>query len=1168
MKTSTIRNCAFIICIFLHFTRPAFSEISEDTPKITLKLQRVKISDVLKDIEKKTGYVFFYSSSTIDSNRNVDLSVVNANLDFVLKKLLNGFNAIWIIRGKSVIIKKGVAESNLDNDSLPARFTVLHGKVVNEENKPVVGASILLKGTSISTVTNEQGNFSIDNVKKSALIVVSSIGYETVTRKIDDSYLEVSIKQKITELKNVEIISTGYEELSKSRITGSVVKIDNELFNRQLGRNVLDRILNVTSGLLSVSEGNSVRNTVVRGVSTFSGNKSPLIVVDNFPFEGVVANLNPNDIESITVLKDAASAAIWGARAGNGVIVITTKKSKYNSRLNISLNTNYTAISKPDLWYIPSANSAEIIEFEKIQFSQGVYDLYDEFYPMINFYPVAPLSIEALLKARREGSTDPISDPKVVSTLNQLSMYDVRNDLRKYLIQNESAQQYAVNVSGGTSKFNYHGSIGFDLAKGRDLNSKNKRLTMTWGSSFKPINKLEITSQLTHSRTKMDASAMSFESLLSGSGNSPYARLVDNGGNSIAIPFFYRLPYVDTAKYPALLDWHYNPIDEVDLSKSVSQNYDTRLSASLKYAIVPWLKAELQYQGELNILENVRTNTVNSFFVRDGINSTMNYGNSGQLTFPWPKGDVVYRTNGKLNGWNVRGTISIDKIWNRNRLFGIAGTELRETTSEQWYNVMYGFDPSTFTFQAVDPTSLFPRRPIGAVQFSKAQDPTGRLSRFGSLFSNLTYSFLDRYTLSASARMDQSNNLGLEANLRRVPLWSTGLSWNINEESWFKLSFIDILKLRLSYGYTGNVMSGATSFATIRYFTEDPYVPPRNNIPLAAIVTPGNPGLKWEKVNIFNVGTDFSMFKSRFSGTVEYYYKKGMDLIGNILNDPTSGFSIYQGNNAIMKGHGMDITLNVKLPLNRRMGWSSTFLFSHNTDKVVDYTNKSPIVPSSIVSGAFVKDYPLRSIFSYRWAGLDPTNGDPRIILGDTVTSYQKLQSAKIDDLVYHGQATPKYFGSFLNTINFDKVGLSFNVIYRFGYFFRRNSVAYGTLLNQGWNAHEDLGERWRKKGDESVTNIPSLPQTSNVNRDNAYEKSEILVTRGDHVRLKDIRLDYNFSDGLVSKLKLQSINVYAYASNIGILWKANKYGIDPDSYNFGSFPEPRSYAIGFILNY
>jgi len=1142
--------------------------------QITLSARKESLRKVLKSISKQSGYDLVYTDQDLSKALPVNLNLENASIENALSACFEGQPLVYKILDKTVMVKKKEMPSFLDR--IIDRFAAVdvRGRVLDEAGNPLVGATIQVKGKALAYKTNDKGEFEIKGVDEDAVLLVSYVGFKTLEISLKDAVMPLEIKLNVAtgELEEVKVVyNTGYQELNKERSTGSFVQIDNELFNRAVGTNVLDRILNVTSGLINKPISGSFgtnNDIVIRGFSTISANKSALIVVDNFPYEGDLSILNPNDIESVTVLKDAAAASIWGVRAGNGVIVITTKKGRFNQPTNIGFNSNVAIGAKPDLFYIPYISSEDMIDYEKNRFVKGVYNDYDDLYPSFALFPVLPQSIEILLKARRENKGtigyNALNDPLVTAKLNELGNHDVRNDINKYLLQNSINQQYALNLSGGGGNFNYYSSIGYDKNKDSNIKEDNSRLSLNFINTWRPIKNLEVTSSIVHTRIKRKNND-SYSNLLPTSVNqiSPYTLFADKSGFSLSIPKKYRTTYIDTAYYPALMDWHYEPLEDFKYIDNRIQNHDTRLSAVLKYTVRSWLKAEFQYQNQVSQSNRRDLYGNQSFLVRDNINSFMNKDASGKLVYPYPLGDQMNLGSTVFKAWNIRGNLRFDQQFGNHHLSGFAGIELREVTSESDSRVLYGFDPETYISTSVG-NQVFPTRPSGARNIMSSPALDGNLTRNGSFFGNSEYNYKGKYLVTISGRIDQSNFFGLKANLRRVPLWSAGIAWNLHMEDFYNIDWLYNLKLRASYGFSGNTNSGASSYARLLYTNGSEGVPPRG-ISFASIISPNNPQLRWERVKTINTGFDFILKNNILSGSIDFYQKYGLDLLSDVLTDPTTGFATFTGNQASTKGNGFDIYLNIRNFNKGSFEWNTIWNFGFNTDKITSYKGDPPA--EGALNGLFV-DKPLLSIFSYNWAGLDPENGNPRIYINGTISAASDIANIKTSDIIFNGSQNPKMFGSFINNFRWKQISISANITYRLGHYFRRSTVDYVTLLNSGWNGHIDYASRWVKPGDELITDIPSLPTNIDFDREYVFQNSSVLVEKADHIRLQDIKLNFNLTKVVFKSLPFKQISLYLYAANLGIIWRANNKGLDPDAYTFGSMPVPKTISFGLNANF
>lgn len=1046
-----------------------------------------------------------------------------------------------------------------------AQQRTISGRILTESGKPVSGATISVKLYNEFIVSDTSGNFALVVPDKEAILHISHIGFESQTLTVTkgQSGLEVYLKRDESVLQNV-IVSTGYQNIPKERATGSFTTINNTLLNRSVSTDILSRLENVSSGLLFDRRNNGQPVLSIRGQSTILSDAAPLIVVDNFPYQGDINNLNPNDIENVTILKDASAASIWGSRAGNGVIVITTKRGRLNQPLKLELNSNLTIGDKPDLYYNRAfINSSDFIDVEKMLFSQGYYT-WQEGDPGQTLSPVVQLLI-----AERDGK---ISTDEAESRINALKQIDARKDISKYFYQKSVNQQYALSLSGGQPKLSYFLSGGFDDNKDNLVRNGLSRVTLHSLTTYYPIKSLEFSTGITYSNSTQKENNTGAAQINSGGGKGlyPYAQIADANGNPLPIVRDYSSSYVAAADSNGLLDWYYRPLQDLRNADYKINTEDMRVNTTARYHFTKWMNLEALYQYEH------QTTTVNNlqnqqmYYVRNLINEFAYNDGSGIIQFAVPKGSILDHSVSSMVSQSGRVQLNIGKQWQENNeINAIAGFEIRQAKVSELGSRLYGYNDDLANSIPVDYVSQLPVNPYGySQQIPSNVSVSGLTDRNLSYFANAAYTYRKRYIISASARKDESNLFGVNANQKGVPLWSAGVAWIVSSEKSFPLSsWLPYLKIRSTYGYNGNVNKSLTAYTTATYTTD--YT---TGLPIAQILTPPNPDLSWEKIGIFNLGIDFETKNNLLSGSLEYYLKKGLNLIGSTPLDPTAGFNIagrtnFIGNNADMKGHGFDVQLLIKKDFGK-VRWASNILFSYTTDRVTRYDYKSAVsdylspYPSPMVGK------PRFGIYSFKWAGLDPETGDPQVYLnGEKTKDYSTISyDATPDDLVYNGPSLPPYFGSWRNSFSLYGFTIGCNISYKFGYFFTRSSINYEALFDN-WIGNVDFDKRWQKPGDEKTTQVPSMPATPDYSRDYVYNNSSILVEKGDHIRLQDINLKYRFDKAKSHWLPFNSLSIYGYINNLGIIWRANQSHIDPD-FVFQPYPPSKSYSLGLSIQF
>jgi hypothetical protein len=542
------------------------------------------------------------------------------------------------------------------------------------------------------------------------------------------------------------------------------------------------------------------------------------------------------------------------------------------------------------------------------------------------------------------------------------------------------------------------------------------------------------------------------------------------------------------------------------------------------------------------------------------------------MTYNAPYGAILTRDAQSIISQNGRLQLNYNKKVGDHQMVVLAGTEVRQISTVIDGYTTYGYDEENLRSGKPDFMNGYPNFISGNNQFLPSRLRADELlNNFVSLFGNAAYTYKNKYTLSGSVRKDMSNLFGVKTNEKGVPLWSAGASWNLSEESFYNLAFLPYLKLRTTYGASGNLDSRKTAVLTLQSAGSAFYT----GFPQSVISQFPNNELRWERVNMFNIGADFGLINNVLSGSVEYYHKKGRDLFGtDDMDYTTTGIARITRNVADMVGNGIDVELRANL-IDRTFKWSQQLNFSYNTNKVTKYLLRSTSGGDYVSDGLKLAPLPLVgqpvfAIVSHRWAGLDPLTGDPQGYLNGQVSKDYKAfigANSKISDMVFSGSATPTVFGNFMNTLSWKELSLTVNLSYKMGHYFRRQSVNYSTLVSSSGNGgHADYAQRWQQPGDEKHTNVPSFIYPNNADRSGFYNMSEILVSKADHIRLQFVNLAYSLKKSHWSKLPVEQVQFFANGSNLGILWRANKFGIDPEYNN--EFNPRASFSLGLKADF
>lgn len=1181
-KTLLIMKLTAIILISACLTASA----NGHSQNVTLTVKDAPLEKVFTEIKKQTGYRFFYESQILENARKVSITIKNGTLDQVLALCLQNQLLEYIIIKKTIVIKQKPASPN---DQITVEFSpidiVVRGKVLNEKGQVLPGATIQVKGTTkASYIVNagSSGTFSIIVPGSEAVLIVSYVGYKTKEVVVSgaDVDLVIYLELEITKLQDVSVVSTGYQTLPKERSTGSFGKIDNETFNYRAGADIISRMEDMTPGILINRRGiggstANIFNMTVRGpsdlgYSNYSDN-APLVVLDNAPYSGNVANLNPNDIESITILKDAAATSIYGAKAANGVIVVTTKQAALKRPFQLQVFANVTIAEKPDLYYsTPTLGSSTFIDLEKQLFATGYFD------GDINSGVILLSPVVELLRQVRDNGFPAATANQQIDAMRQ---YDYRKDILKYGYRNEINQQYAVNFSQGADKFGYYLSAGLDRGNAGLPGTVKNRITIRSNTRVNPVQNLEFNLGVMFTQNNVDNPLFLGwtnppNAEFSGVGSYyPYARLADESGNPLALPDNWGLAWAEQQGNLRGLDWTFIPLNDRGQSQNNSNSLDILLNFSAEYKIFNGLKFKGLYQYEKATGKSETFHKANSYYTRNEINSVTQSPGPNQVR-PIPLGAIIDGINySTLISHTARLQLDFDKtIGNKHSINAIAGVELRENRSkDEFPQSIFGYDEESGASQPVDITRTYPNYYGFPALFASPGNVSGSVFRGISAYANAAYVYDNRYLFNVSARKDGSNLFGVKTNQKFNPTSSVGAGWNISKEGFYKVNWLPYLKLRATYGYAGNIASNTSAYLTSTSYGINQFT----GLAYSFITQLPNEKLRWSETGILNIGFDFKTTNNWLNGSVEYFTKKSKDVLSPVNLDPTTGFSNQVLNVGTLLGKGVELALSSTILKKGSFEWNSNFLFTYNKTKVIK--NNSPVFPESLPSngvGVNVPEgYDAYGLFSFRFAGLDPVTGDPQGYVNGTLTSangypgsFELTNPDSLSELVYHGPQLPVFYGALRNSFSWKNFSFSFNITYKLGYYFRKgNTVEYNGFLKK-WNVHKDYLDRWQQPKDELRTTVPSAPADFSdwtlSYRDQFYKFSSATVDRADNIRLQDVNFGYTFSKPAWG---LKNMRLYANLANVGILWRANKWGLDPDSHQSYLSPSvlPRTVTIG-----
>lgn len=1045
----------------------------------------------------------------------------------------------------------------------------IKGKVIDASTGlGIADATVRLIKQHVINKTGKDGLFNMLLNQDNDTLEVVALGYERIKIAVNrrTEFLNIPLAIQSMVLQEV-LVNTGYQELKSNELTGSILKVDEKTLQQQVSTNILDRLNGVVSGLTfskGKSNGNPQNKThvVIRGLSTINGALDPLIVVDGFIYEGEIANINPENVESVSVLKDAAAASIWGARAGNGVVVINTKKGHLNQDMNISIHAGLTLSPKLDLMQIPQMSSSEYIGVEEMLFNKGYFN------SKINSQPYFALTPAVSIFQKRKAGLITATDSTLM--IEQLKTIDNRSAYLSDFYTAPIVQQYQMGINGGGQKNSYQFSVAYNNSLGNNTNHYDK-LNIQAGQQFVLTEKLQANWGVYYSQSASKTGTLPYQEFHVNGRSAPYLQWRDQNGAGMSFPYLYSSSYTDTTGAGHLLDWNYYPLQEYLHRYTKTALNECYAQGGLKYQIVPFLNATLNYQYQNQNTESRNVADEQSYQSRNLINTySMLNRKTGVVNYAIPKGGVLNVEDQKLSSYTGRFQLNLDKGWQKHRVNALAGAEMRQVQQSGQSNFYYGYQGDPLHYTQIDYVNRYRSWVTGrneTIGSSPKMNETN--NRFVSYYANASYRYHERYTLYGSIRQDGSNIFGANTNDKWKPLWSVGAGWDISKENFYHISWLPYLKWSANWGYSGNVDLSRTALPVASYANNR-----LSQLPFVRITTINNPGLRWEESRQLNVKLDLAGKNKKWSGSLEYYNKKGTDLYGDSPFDYTAWGRSNRviKNVASMKGNGIDLQLNARW-LNKAVKWESSMIFNYNTTKVTAYYTDLSSQTGALLGGGSritpVIGYPLYAIAAYSWGGLDNQGNPQGYIDGQKSVDYNALRllvnSKGLDGgtMHYFGSADPQYFGSIINILAWKGFTLSLNVGYKFDYYLFRPSLSYSALVKNGRNQPE-FSSRWQQQGDENLTNVPSFQYPVNENRDGFYNSSEVNVIKGDHIRLNYVNLGYDLK--IRSGNKIFGGQLYLNLADAGIIWRVNQANVDPD-YVLGYTPQA-TYSIGFRTNF
>lgn len=1122
--------------------------------RITIDKRNTSIENILKEIRKQSGYSFIYDVKTLSNAQKINISVNDVTVEDALKTTFYGLDLNYEIDGKIVSVKK--KEKSLV-DKIVDYFAQIdiRGKVLDADGNPLPGASVKVKGTGQATVTDNNGNFILSNVAEDAAIEIAFIGYQTLTVKAKAELGSMRLALSVEKLQEITV-STGYQTLLKERAPGAFSSINRDELDKRPVANLSTALAGMVAGVQAKENADGSMQLLVRGNSSLYADRSPLLIVDGFPIsETDFSSINPNDVENITVLKDAAAASIWGAKSGNGVIVITTKRNtKRNKGIHIE-GSVFTRVAKlTDLdQVLTQAGSADQVAYERMAFNKGwFFSPYAGSFTDVN----KPLTLaQELLYANKNGK---LSLDKMNASLDSLSRISNRNQIEDLLMRRAMLSQYNVSFTGASDRSNTYASLLAEDSKTRFKGSQYKRYNLNFAHDYKLTRFLSFNFGLNLQYRDNESSGATIEEM---QGLSPYETLLQpNGSYSVNLNNRNReqLALLPLNRFP-YADWNYNLLREVNNRKFGSEDINARLNAGFNVKLIKGLTFDTKVQYEQRRVDISNYYGEETYFARDLINSTLEYNNTtktvGRVFIP--KGGIEASRRTDMKSYVFRNQLSFDSDFStRHHVNAIAGMEISQaqlnTRNNPW---QYGYFPEKLTstvpvYGYGSSVDLFTNFQGFSTTLSGGNTVLGyNLDRYVSYYANAAYTYNRKYTFSASVRADASNFITDDPALRWSPLWSVGALWNIRSEDFMKnADFVNHLNLRITYGRNGNVEKSSSTRAIISVSTS----PSTTTGTLTATITDnGNPSLRWEKTTTTNVGLDFSLLGQKLNGKIDLYRKIGTDITGLIALPAAAGTTSQRFNNAGITNKGIEIELGTNLQLPAiPVTWVTSFNYAYNKNYVNDLFS-----PVTLTAGyldpafAFVQGRAINPVYSFTYAGM--VNGIPQVVGPNGVNaSFNSTtafsSNAGLTFLNYEGTLTPPHTLGWFNTFRYKNFSLSALLMGKMGGVYRSPAFNYSAYVGSNKTfVNKFVADVLAGRSD--------IPGFANTNEGNLYLWDRYvpylssLIESSSYVEFKELMIDYALPQKISSKIGAQNFKVFAQVRDLGLIWTANKNSYHPD---------------------
>ncbi len=1112
-----------ILFVFVGLMSVSAASYSQAT-KLNLQIENASITDFFSKIEEVSDYYFFFKNDALKNSKKVSLNVKNQTIDKILDIVLGGTDLKYRIVDHYIVISNSMdgGENSLLQQDLK---TTVKGSVKSQDGEGIPGVTVAIKGSSMGTITDSNGNYSLNVTSSNATLVFSFVGLKTQEIPVNNKGV-VNVVMEEESIGLEEVVAIGYGTVKKKDLTGAVSSVDAKKLEAESTSNMTDLLRGTLPGLsvnfstsakgLSDSKDMLIRgNTSVRAKDSDGTDdpqkkaNAPLIVVDGMIYYGDLSDINPVDIESYDILKDASSAAIYGARASNGVIIITTKKGKKGKpTINVTTSIGVASLSNAN---IPIMNAQQFTDWRIAGFEANEKHQIDKGAGYYNSPTSLPSGVSLDAWKAYDGSGSATDNTAIWLNRIGFSPIEIANyeagktdDFSKYSYQTGFTQDYNVSLSGSSDAVSYYWSLGYTNNEGIRYNETFNTIRSRINLEAKVTNWLKVGTN-TNFAVRDESPILASDNLLN---NTPYASMFEEDGITPT----------------------YAPTGNVSNSRN------------------PWL--DLVYRDRVLKYNTLNAKIYGTLTLPFGISFTSEY----ITRFNWNREYNSYNS-GHLD-WGVQGgrasrqntTIfeyQINNILKWNKTFGDHNFDVTFVQNAEKYQYWRDY----MERQQFQPSDVLGYHRMQAATEDVNINSEDQVSTGDALLARLNYTYKSRYNLTTSFRRDGYSAFGQKNP--RADFGSAALGWTISEEEFYNIPWMEQLKLRFSYGTNGN--RGVGIYDALSNLATGKFVLIENGVPqyVSQLYTSNmaNPNLKWERTGSFNAGLDFSVFKGRIRGNIEAYKMKTTDLLIPRQLPPITGYSSVFSNLGQVDNTGFEVTLNSDNLKKGDLKWTTSLSLSHNKNKVVHlYGDKTTDADGNVkevddINNGWFIGHSLDQIWDYKILGVWQVAEKDEAAKYSRAPGDFKLLDVNgdgyytNDDKQFQGYQSPKFRISFRNDFQYKEWEFSLKMYSYLGYFTandhkKNNDVFYdrGTSFNAPYWTPANPSNEWA--------------------RVESYESGFTVWENNSFIRLDNVALSYSVPKNLLKKVSIVSCKLSVVAQN-PYVWSPKWSWMDPESHGY-----------------